>query len=92
MKITKRQLKRIIREERNKLLSEVTVPPIHHIQGQTATALAEELADEVLYIVGGYIEDNREVSEQLENAIYDIVAKRLNDVTITSDLGNTVRK
>ena len=89
MKITKRQLRNIIREERNKLLSEAPMRT-HHIQGQTATSLAEALADEVLYIVGGYIEHNEEVSERLEDAIYDIVAQYLNDVNISSDFRNMV--
>ena len=89
MKITKRQLRNIIREERNKLLSEAPMGT-HHIQGQTATSLGEALADEVLYIVGGYIENNLVVSERLEDAIYDIVAKYLNDVNISSDFRNMV--
>ncbi len=91
MKITKRQLRNIIREERNKLLSEAPMST-HHIQGQTATSLAEALADEVLYIVAEYVENNEEVSERLEDAIYDIVAKYLSDVNISSDFENMVRK
>ena len=54
MKITRRQLRRIIKEEREKLVSEAFISPRkrNEIQEEQATALVKELASQIDDLIG----------------------------------------
>ena len=63
MKITKRQLRRIIKEERAKILKEMNGPGAIDPRYMQARAIFEEAQQEVAVMLGIGIEDIQEMAE-----------------------------
>tara|TARA_X000000950_G_scaffold285538_1_gene391774 strand:- start:653 stop:910 length:258 start_codon:yes stop_codon:yes gene_type:complete len=81
MKLTKRQLKRIIREEKSKLLEESAMP-----NSQTGTAMAEQIAAAMRDLMDEHFHPGEwntlslnGLSRDMQNAIFEIVARYTND-------------
>ena len=74
MKITKRQLKRIIREEKQKLQE------MHLPDSQTGTSLAENLHASIIDILNMYLENQypSELSFAIQDKIDELVATYTN--------------
>ena len=81
MNLTKRQLKRIIREEKSKVLKESAMP-----NSQTGTAMAEQIAATMRDLMDEHFHPGEwntlslnGLSRDMQNAIFEIVAKYTND-------------
>ena len=74
MKITKRHLKRIIREEKNKILQEGQMP-----NSQTGTSLAEALHVEIMDILQRNGIQEQKIGFAIQDVIDDLVARYTND-------------
>ena len=83
MKITKRQLKRIIREEKNKILREGQMP-----NSQTGTMMAEALHTEIIDILkrNGIPSDKMQsIGFEIQDVIDDLVARYTNDQNLAQN-------
>lgn len=91
MKITKRQLKRIIKEEKARLLSEMwgnqeVMSPLVEF-AQAFASLGGAVSEQVITIVNGYIENNVEAVYDINPNALDMAMERLSRPL--NDLGQT---
>ncbi len=82
MKITKRQLKRIIKEERTKLLKEfgsmdkqIMSPLVQFAHDWSG--LGDAVQSQIIDVVNGYIENDREAVYEINRNALDMAKKRL---------------
>ena len=92
MKITKRQLRRIIKEERQKLLKEYgamdreVMSPLVDF-GQAWSGLGDAVQSQIIDVVNGYIENDQEAVYDINPNALDIAMRRLRSSLI--DLGQS---
>jgi Ribonuclease G/E len=99
MKITKRQLKRIIKEEKQKLLKEwgqevETGSPLIDF-ARAYSGLGDAVTEQVDAVVGAYINGGGSTSEEFENTVYeqngaaiDMAMDKIGRVLHYGDLGD----
>ena len=81
MKITKRQLRRIIKEEKARILSEMwgnqeAMSPLIEF-AQAFAGLGGAVSEQVITIVNGYIENNQEAVYEVNPNALDMAMERL---------------
>ena len=81
MKITKRQLRRIIKEEKQKLLSEMwgnqeVLSPLVAFS-QAWAGLGGAVQEQMITVINGYIENNREEVYEINPNALDLATERL---------------
>ena len=92
MKITKNQLRRIIKEERQKLLKEYgamdkeVMSPLVDF-GQAWSGLGDAVQSQIIDVVNGYIENDQEAVYDINPNALDIAMRRLRSSLI--DLGQS---
>jgi len=81
MKLTKRQLKRIIREEKSKVLKESAMP-----SSQTGTAMAEEINSTIRSLLEEHFHPGEwdtlslnGLSRDIQVSVFEVVARYTND-------------
>jgi len=92
MKITKRQLKRIIKEERTRLLKEfgamdreVMSPLVQFAQAWSG--LGDAVQSQMIDVINGYIENNEEAVYEINPNALEVAERRL--MRPLNDLGQT---
>ena len=92
MKITKKQLRRIIKEERQKLLKEYgamdkeVMSPLVDF-GQAWSSLGDAVQSQIIDVVNGYIENDQEAVYDINPNALDVAIRRLRMSLI--DLGQS---
>ena len=92
MKITKKQLRRIIKEERQKLLKEYgamdkeVMSPLVDF-GQAWSGLGDAVQSQIIDVVNGYIENDQEAVYEVNPNALDVAMRRLRMSLI--DLGQS---
>ena len=82
MKVTKRQLKRIIKEEKQKLLREYgamdkeALSPLVDF-GQAWSGLGDAVQSQIIDVVNGYIENDQEAVYDINPNALDVAIRRL---------------
>ena len=92
MKITKRQLRRIIKEEKLKLIAEITAADKESLSplvdfGQAWSGLGDSVQSQMIDVVNGYIENDQEAVYEINPNALDVAMRRLRMSLI--DLGQS---